>query len=100
MMNGVVSGAGVCDESTAGQDAPDGRHRTDFGDGGVAGEVFGDGGSASVIARTRDALGTYFGQGLAQPHNMFFQRGIDCARVAVRAARMGFERRRPLGLAV
>lgn len=40
MMNRVVSGAG-CEESAAGQGAPDGRHRWDFGDAGVAGEVFG-----------------------------------------------------------
>jgi len=58
------------DKLSALEDAPDRGGRRHFGDGGgVAGEVFGDGGRAGVEALLVERL--------AEPHNAFFELDTD-----------------------
>lgn len=56
------------DEAAPGQDSPDGGYRGHSGDGGVAGEVFGDGGCSGVVALTL--------QGFAQADDAFGGAGV------------------------
>jgi hypothetical protein len=78
------------DEPSALEDAPDrggGRH---FGDGGVAGEVFGYGGRAGVEA--------VLGERLAQSHDLVFDLDGHRPRIVMGPARARRERRIAFGL--
>src|ERR1700757_4038263 len=59
-------------------------------DGGVAGQMFGDGGRAGVVA--------LFGQRLAQPHDAVFDLGADRVSMVVRASGAWLKHHRPAGV--
>ena len=78
------------DESALVQDAPNRRYSRHIGDGGVAGQVFGDGGRAGVVA--------LFAERLAQPHDGVFDLSADRVSVVVRAPRARLKRRDAVGV--
>lgn len=62
-------------EATPGQDTPDGGYSRNFGDRWVTAEMFGDGGSTSVVA--------LFGQGFTQSDDRVFDGRVDGVTVVV-----------------